>query len=194
MPDKCKCVDFQVLKLQESPDAVPHGEMPRHLQLYCDRYQCGLRTLTLQGQWVLLVPFFPLLPTFAFLFLGICATKLSQGTESLSWAFTPSRSLPRARTEAVTMWAWASEVLTSVWWAFRWMWRAQVRVAFGMPAWSVLVAWCWECPLTYQGPQQGLKEIIAWVLLFYLYSRKFKPVQGSNLPWMLYSHVLYDFF
>uniref|UniRef100_A0A672TJM0 DNA replication licensing factor MCM5 n=1 Tax=Strigops habroptila TaxID=2489341 RepID=A0A672TJM0_STRHB len=40
MPDKCKCVDFQVLKLQESPDAVPHGEMPRHLQLYCDRYLC----------------------------------------------------------------------------------------------------------------------------------------------------------
>ncbi|KAJ7357502.1 minichromosome maintenance protein 5 [Desmophyllum pertusum] len=38
MPDKCKCVDFQVLKLQESPDAVPHGEMPRHMQLYCDRY------------------------------------------------------------------------------------------------------------------------------------------------------------
>ena len=37
MPDKCKCVDFQVLKLQESPDAVPHGEMPRHMQLYCDR-------------------------------------------------------------------------------------------------------------------------------------------------------------
>ncbi|NWX14081.1 MCM5 factor, partial [Aegotheles bennettii] len=40
MPDKCKCVDFQVLKLQESPDAVPHGEMPRHMQLYCDRYLC----------------------------------------------------------------------------------------------------------------------------------------------------------
>ncbi|KFP80572.1 DNA replication licensing factor MCM5, partial [Apaloderma vittatum] len=40
MPDKCKCVDFQILKLQESPDAVPHGEMPRHLQLYCDRYLC----------------------------------------------------------------------------------------------------------------------------------------------------------
>ncbi|XP_066919905.1 DNA replication licensing factor mcm5-A-like [Clytia hemisphaerica] len=38
LPDKCKCVDFQVLKLQESPDAVPNGEMPRHLQLYCDRY------------------------------------------------------------------------------------------------------------------------------------------------------------
>lgn len=65
VPDKCKCVDFQVcvwlsarqlwaariavsclchigllqvLKLQESPDAVPKGEMPRHMQLYCDRY------------------------------------------------------------------------------------------------------------------------------------------------------------
>uniref|UniRef100_A0A8U7M9Y8 DNA replication licensing factor MCM5 n=2 Tax=Corvus moneduloides TaxID=1196302 RepID=A0A8U7M9Y8_CORMO len=47
MPDKCKCVDFQVLKLQESPDAVPHGEMPRHLQLYCDRYWHSLPTLTL---------------------------------------------------------------------------------------------------------------------------------------------------
>ena len=29
---------LQVLKLQESPDAVPKGEMPRHMQLYCDRY------------------------------------------------------------------------------------------------------------------------------------------------------------
>lgn len=37
VPDKCKCVDYQVLKLQESPDSVPHGEMPRHMQLYCDR-------------------------------------------------------------------------------------------------------------------------------------------------------------
>jgi len=40
LPDKCRCVDFQVLKLQESPDSVPDGEMPRHLQLYCDRYLC----------------------------------------------------------------------------------------------------------------------------------------------------------
>ncbi|XP_061436243.1 DNA replication licensing factor MCM5 [Lethenteron reissneri] len=40
MPDKCKCVDYQTLKLQEAPDAVPHGEMPRHMQLYCDRYLC----------------------------------------------------------------------------------------------------------------------------------------------------------
>ena len=40
VPDKCKCVDFQVLKLQESPDSVPNGELPRHMQLYCDRYLC----------------------------------------------------------------------------------------------------------------------------------------------------------
>jgi len=37
LPDNCKCVDFQNLKLQEAPDSVPHGEMPRHLQLYVDR-------------------------------------------------------------------------------------------------------------------------------------------------------------
>lgn len=40
LPDKCKCIDFQQLKLQEAPEAVPHGEMPRHLKLYCDRYLC----------------------------------------------------------------------------------------------------------------------------------------------------------
>ncbi|XP_020514567.1 DNA replication licensing factor MCM5 [Labrus bergylta] len=40
IPDRCVCVDFQTLRLQESPDAVPHGEMPRHLQIYCDRYLC----------------------------------------------------------------------------------------------------------------------------------------------------------
>ena len=32
------CWPLQVLKLQESPDAVPKGELPRHMQLYCDRY------------------------------------------------------------------------------------------------------------------------------------------------------------
>ena len=37
VPDKCKCVDFQTLKLQECPEAVPNGELPRHIQLYCDR-------------------------------------------------------------------------------------------------------------------------------------------------------------
>lgn len=40
MPDKCQCVDFQTLKLQELPDHIPQGEMPRHLQLYCERYLC----------------------------------------------------------------------------------------------------------------------------------------------------------
>lgn len=40
MPDKCKCVDFQILKLQELPDGAPQGEIPRHLTLYCDRYLC----------------------------------------------------------------------------------------------------------------------------------------------------------
>lgn len=40
MPDKCKCVDFQTLKLQELPDFVPQGEIPRHLQLFCERSLC----------------------------------------------------------------------------------------------------------------------------------------------------------
>ncbi|KAG5899519.1 hypothetical protein JTB14_008208 [Gonioctena quinquepunctata] len=40
MPDKCNCVDFQVLKLQELPDGIPQGEIPRHITLYCDRYLC----------------------------------------------------------------------------------------------------------------------------------------------------------
>jgi len=40
VPDRCVCVNFQTLKLQEAPDAVPVGEMPRHLQLYLDRNLC----------------------------------------------------------------------------------------------------------------------------------------------------------
>ncbi|XP_055324079.1 DNA replication licensing factor Mcm5 [Sitodiplosis mosellana] len=40
MPDKCKCVDFQVLKLQELPDFIPQGEIPRHMQLFLDRSLC----------------------------------------------------------------------------------------------------------------------------------------------------------
>lgn len=40
VPDKCQCVDFQTVKLQESPETIPHGEMPRHILLYCDRYLC----------------------------------------------------------------------------------------------------------------------------------------------------------
>ncbi|KAK8749781.1 hypothetical protein OTU49_015539 [Cherax quadricarinatus] len=40
VPDKCVCVDYQVLKLQEVPENLPQGEMPRHLQLYVDRSLC----------------------------------------------------------------------------------------------------------------------------------------------------------
>ena len=53
MPDKCRCVDFQMLKLQESPDSVPHGEMPRHISLYVDRFLCDKvvpgNRITVQG-------------------------------------------------------------------------------------------------------------------------------------------------
>ncbi|KRX57534.1 DNA replication licensing factor mcm5 [Trichinella sp. T9] len=46
LPDKCRCIDFQVLKLQECPEDVPHGELPRHMVLYCDRWQFRFRYLT----------------------------------------------------------------------------------------------------------------------------------------------------
>lgn len=36
--DKCRCVDQQVLRLQENPEMVPTGELPRHVLLTCDRY------------------------------------------------------------------------------------------------------------------------------------------------------------
>ncbi|GAM19949.1 hypothetical protein SAMD00019534_031240, partial [Acytostelium subglobosum LB1] len=37
MSDKSKFVNQQILKLQESPDSIPTGEMPRHIQLTLDR-------------------------------------------------------------------------------------------------------------------------------------------------------------
>ncbi|XP_063627771.1 DNA replication licensing factor Mcm5 [Cydia splendana] len=40
IPDKCKCIDYQVLKLQEAPESIPQGEMPRHLSVYCERVLC----------------------------------------------------------------------------------------------------------------------------------------------------------
>lgn len=40
LPDKCKCISIQTLKLQELPEDTPQGGMPRHLKLYCDRYLC----------------------------------------------------------------------------------------------------------------------------------------------------------
>ena len=29
-----------MLKLQETPESVPNGEVPRHIQLYAERYLC----------------------------------------------------------------------------------------------------------------------------------------------------------
>ncbi|EWC47375.1 DNA replication licensing factor mcm5 [Drechslerella stenobrocha 248] len=36
--EQCKFIDQQVLKLQEAPDQVPVGELPRHVLLSADRY------------------------------------------------------------------------------------------------------------------------------------------------------------
>lgn len=38
LPDEGRYVDNQVLKLQELPEAVPTGEMPRSISLSCERY------------------------------------------------------------------------------------------------------------------------------------------------------------
>ncbi|KAJ3415013.1 minichromosome maintenance protein 5 [Chytridiales sp. JEL 0842] len=38
IPDKSRFVDVQTLKLQEAPDMVPVGELPRHILLSADRY------------------------------------------------------------------------------------------------------------------------------------------------------------
>jgi DNA replication licensing factor MCM5 len=39
--DRSEFIDQQVLKVQEAPDMVPVGEMPRHILLSVDRYLCG---------------------------------------------------------------------------------------------------------------------------------------------------------
>lgn len=39
--DKCRFVDTQTIKLQEAPDMVPVGELPRHMLLAADRTLCG---------------------------------------------------------------------------------------------------------------------------------------------------------
>lgn len=31
-------IDQQMIKLQELPDMIPMGELPRHIQMTCDRY------------------------------------------------------------------------------------------------------------------------------------------------------------
>ena len=35
--DKCRFLDIQKLKLQEAPEDIPTGEMPRHIWLFCER-------------------------------------------------------------------------------------------------------------------------------------------------------------
>ncbi|WWD16187.1 hypothetical protein CI109_100612 [Kwoniella shandongensis] len=39
--DRCRFVDQQTIKLQEAPDAVPVGELPRHMMLHAERYLTG---------------------------------------------------------------------------------------------------------------------------------------------------------
>ena len=41
MHERCEFVDAQTLKLQEAPDMVPVGELPRHMLLSVDRTLCG---------------------------------------------------------------------------------------------------------------------------------------------------------
>jgi DNA replication licensing factor MCM5 len=36
--EKCQFIDQQILKLQEAPDQVPVGELPRHIMISADRY------------------------------------------------------------------------------------------------------------------------------------------------------------
>lgn len=39
--EKCQFIDQQILKLQEAPDQVPVGELPRHIKISADRYLCN---------------------------------------------------------------------------------------------------------------------------------------------------------
>lgn len=39
--DRCHFVDQQMVKLQEAPDMVPVGELPRHMMLHAERYLTG---------------------------------------------------------------------------------------------------------------------------------------------------------
>ena len=38
VPEKSKYIDVQTLKIQEAPELIPVGEIPRTYLLYCDRY------------------------------------------------------------------------------------------------------------------------------------------------------------
>ncbi|KAI9637977.1 MCM2/3/5 family-domain-containing protein [Dioszegia hungarica] len=39
--DRCRFVDQQSIKLQEAPDMVPVGELPRHMMMHAERYLTG---------------------------------------------------------------------------------------------------------------------------------------------------------
>lgn len=38
VPEMCEYIDQQTLKIQETPESIPTGEIPRSFQLYCERY------------------------------------------------------------------------------------------------------------------------------------------------------------
>eukprot|EP00127_Corallochytrium_limacisporum_P005690 Clim_evm69s210 gene=Clim_evmTU69s210 len=38
LADECKCIDVQTLKLQETPESVPTGELPGHISIACEQY------------------------------------------------------------------------------------------------------------------------------------------------------------
>jgi len=40
LPDESHCIDSQIVTIQESPQTVPQGEMPRSMQVYFDRALC----------------------------------------------------------------------------------------------------------------------------------------------------------
>jgi DNA replicative helicase MCM subunit Mcm2 (Cdc46/Mcm family) len=39
--DRCRFMDQQMIKLQEAPDMVPVGELPRHMMMQAERYLTG---------------------------------------------------------------------------------------------------------------------------------------------------------
>ena len=82
MPDKCTCVDFQTLKLQELPDSIPQGEMPRHMSLYCDRLV--MFNVSQSSFLKMFVPRNVVTTEFVFNCEGIFVSGLSLVTEYLS--------------------------------------------------------------------------------------------------------------
>jgi DNA replication licensing factor MCM5 len=42
--DQSQFVDQQILKLQEAPELIPTGEMPRNVLMTCDRYLTDICT------------------------------------------------------------------------------------------------------------------------------------------------------